>query len=170
MYLPAISYWPVREESGCMPDVAAGAGGCLNQVVGDWGKCRTAGAGAGRVAVLVTTGVSGCNEFEHFDTDDLVGFIVVDTDAGGDFDGFDDGGVVEVEVEDERGGERALWSVVSLEHWTVPYGDDISILGNQLRFGDQGENDLSNIAGRKNLFQNAFKVCLTLSIPLTLIY
>ena len=36
---------------------------------------------------------------EHFDTDDLVGLVVVEDDAGRDFFGFDDGGVVEAEVE-----------------------------------------------------------------------
>ena len=36
---------------------------------------------------------------EHFDADDLVGSVVVEDDAGRDLFGFDDGGVVEVEVE-----------------------------------------------------------------------
>jgi len=36
---------------------------------------------------------------EHFDTGDLVGFVVVEDDAGRDFLGFDDGGVGEAEEE-----------------------------------------------------------------------
>ena len=36
---------------------------------------------------------------EHFDAGDLVGCVVVEDDSGGDFLGFDDGGVVEAEVE-----------------------------------------------------------------------
>lgn len=36
---------------------------------------------------------------EHFDADDLVGFVVAEGDGGRDFVGFDDGGVVEAEVE-----------------------------------------------------------------------
>ena len=35
----------------------------------------------------------------HFDADDLVGLVVVEDDAGRDFFGFDDGGIVEAEVE-----------------------------------------------------------------------
>ena len=56
---------------------------------------------------------SGCHEFEggevqvggtlgqveHFDADDLVGLIVIEDDAGRDFFGFDDGRVVETQVE-----------------------------------------------------------------------
>ena len=30
-------------------------------------------------------------EVEHFDADDLVGFVVVEDDAGGDFWGYEDG-------------------------------------------------------------------------------
>lgn len=36
---------------------------------------------------------------EHLKADDLVGFVVVEDDAGRDFFGLDDGGVVEAEVE-----------------------------------------------------------------------
>ena len=36
---------------------------------------------------------------EHFDTGDLVGFAVVEDDAGRDLFGFDDGGVVKAHVE-----------------------------------------------------------------------
>ena len=56
---------------------------------------------------------SGCDEFkggevqvggafrkvEHFDADDLIGLIVVEDETGRDFFGFDDGGIVEVEIE-----------------------------------------------------------------------
>ena len=38
-------------------------------------------------------------QMEHFDAGDLVGFVVVEDDAGRDLFGFDDGGVVEAEVE-----------------------------------------------------------------------
>lgn len=38
-------------------------------------------------------------QVENFDADDLVGFVVVEDDAGRDFFGFDEGGVVEAEVE-----------------------------------------------------------------------
>ena len=38
-------------------------------------------------------------QMEHFDTGDLVGFVVVEDDAGRDFLGFDDGGVGEAEEE-----------------------------------------------------------------------
>ena len=55
---------------------------------------------------------SGCDEFqggevqvggafrqvEHLDADDLVGLVVVEDDAGRDFLGFDDGGIVRAEV------------------------------------------------------------------------
>ena len=37
-------------------------------------------------------------QVEYFDADDLVGFVVVEDDAGRDFVGFDDGGVVKAEV------------------------------------------------------------------------
>ena len=36
---------------------------------------------------------------EHLDADDLVGLVVIEDDAGRDLFGFDDGGVVEAEVE-----------------------------------------------------------------------
>ena len=36
---------------------------------------------------------------EHFDANDLVGFVVVEDDSGCDLFGFNDGGVVEAEVE-----------------------------------------------------------------------
>ena len=38
-------------------------------------------------------------QMEHFDAGDLVGFVVVEDDAGRDLFGFDDGGVVKAEVE-----------------------------------------------------------------------
>ena len=36
---------------------------------------------------------------EHFDAGDLFGFVVVEDDAGRDFFGFDDGGIVKAQVE-----------------------------------------------------------------------
>lgn len=63
------------------------------------GQAKDCWAGEGRVAVLVTTGVSGCKEFEHFDTDDLVGFIVVEDDAGRDLFGLVDRRIVKTEGE-----------------------------------------------------------------------
>lgn len=81
------------------------AGGCGGQSQTSepdcWGlgQAKDCWADAGRVAVLVATGVPECKEFEHFDTDDLVGFNVVEHDAGRDLFGLDNRRIVKMEVE-----------------------------------------------------------------------
>ena len=60
-------------------------------------KDRRSGGDAFQGGGVEVRGAFG--EVEHFDADDLVGLVVIENDAGRDFFGFEDGGIVEAEVE-----------------------------------------------------------------------